>query len=490
MRDFKEDSASFKPLRILQVSGADARGGANKVCWDLFRSYRNMGHLSRMAVGTKLTSDSDVREIPRTELETSWARSLRWMADSLQPVEEKIQRGVGPLRVWLHEMSGPAHILNRWQGTEDFDYPGSWKLLELWPDPPDIIHCHTLHGGYFDLRVLPWLSNRFPLVLTLHDAWYLSGHCAHSLNCERWRTGCGNCPDLTLYPAVERDATAPNWQRKREIYRKSQIYVAVPSRWMLRKAEQSILAEGAVEIRVIPNGVDLSIFKPGDKQQARKRLGLPLEPKILLFVALWGRSHHYKDFRTMQAAAANVADHFDRSQVLFLTVGEQARSESIGRAELHFIAPQDPSTLALYYQAADVYVQASTAETFSIATAEALACGTPAVVTAVGGIPEIVEEGHTGFLVPLGDAEAMGNRIVELLGDEGKQRWMGRTGAEIARNRFGLDLQVKAYLDWYSEILESWEGGPSPILVGAGLHEDGRRTQGSGWKTRESRGKT
>ena len=445
---------SFEPLRILQVSGADARGGANKVCWDLFSSYRRIGHKSRMAVGTKLTSDADVREIPRSELETNWARFWIQMADSLQPIEDKLRRGVGPLRVWLRQMAGPTHILSRWQGIEDFDYPGSSKMLDLWSDTPDIIHCHTLHGGYFDLSILPWLSKRFPVVLTLHDAWYLSGHCGHSLDCERWRTGCGNCPDLSLYPEVLRDATADNWQRKREIYRRSQLYVAAPSKWLLRKAEQSILAEAAVEFRVIPNGVDLSIFKPGEKDEARRRLGLPVDARILLFVALWGRGHHYKDFRTMKEAALEVADRLDQSRLLFLTVGERAPIESIGRAELRFIEPQDPVMVALYYQAADVYVQASTAETFSIAIAEASACGTPVVATAVGGIPEIIADGDTGFLVPPGDATAMAERIDELLGDESKRRRMGTKATETARH-FDLDLQVKRYLDWYSEILES-----------------------------------
>lgn len=455
MRDSNEGRISFEPLRVLQVSGADARGGANKVCWDLFDAYRRMGHLSRLAVGTKLTSDPDVREIPRSELETKWARFWRRAADSLQPTEEQLWRAVGPFRRRLHDLAGPTHVLNRLQGIEDFDYPGSRKLLDLWPDLPDIIHCHTLHGGYFDLRALPWLSSQFPVVLTLHDAWYLSGHCAHSLDCERWRTGCGSCPDLTLYPDVRRDDTANNWRRKRDIYRMSQIYVAAPSRWMLRKAEQSILAEAAIEFRVIPNGVDLSIFKPGEQQEDRKRLGLPLDAHILLFVALWGRKHHYKDFPTMKEAAAKVADRFDRSQVLFLTVGEQAPAESIRKAELRFIEPQDPKMLAMYYRAADVYVQASTAETFSIATAEASACGTPPVATAVGGIPEIIDEGNTGFLVGPGDAAEMADRISDLLDDERRRRTMGTKAAKTARNRLGLDGQVRSYLEWYSEILDN-----------------------------------
>src|SRR5439155_11546406 len=122
------------------------------------------------------------------------------------------------------------------------------------PQRPDLVHCHNLHAKYFDLRVLPWLSRQVPVVLTLHDAWMLSGLCCHSFDCERWRTGCGQCPHLTLYPTIYPgipDATHLNWKRKRKIYRRSRLYVATPSRWLMQKVKQSILAPAVIEARVI-----------------------------------------------------------------------------------------------------------------------------------------------------------------------------------------------------------------------------------------------
>ena len=107
---------------------------------------------------------------------------------------------------------------------------------------PSVIHCHNLHSGYFDLRALPWLSRVAPVVLTLHDAWLLSGHCAHSFGCDRWKNGCGACPDLSIPPAIAKDGTAANWKRKRRIFERSQLYVVTPSQWMMDRAQQSILA--------------------------------------------------------------------------------------------------------------------------------------------------------------------------------------------------------------------------------------------------------
>ncbi len=109
---------------------------------------------------------------------------------------------------FFQSMAEPARVLDRRRGVEDFRFPAAWRLAELAPRRPQIVHAHNLHGNYFDLRALPALCQAAPLVLTLHDAWLLAGHCAHSMGCERWRTGCGNCPDLGVYPAVRRDATA------------------------------------------------------------------------------------------------------------------------------------------------------------------------------------------------------------------------------------------------------------------------------------------
>jgi len=87
-------------------------------------------------------------------------------------------------------------------------------------------------------------------VLTLHDAWLLAGHYAHSFDCNYWKIGCGSCPDLSIYPVIRRDATAYNWQRKAEIYRTSRLYAFTPSQWLMDWVNQSMLKPGAVASKV------------------------------------------------------------------------------------------------------------------------------------------------------------------------------------------------------------------------------------------------
>jgi glycosyltransferase involved in cell wall biosynthesis len=362
-------------------------------------------------------------------------------------------RGAPRVAGWLALLGEPQRFLDKYRGVEDFHYPGTASLLDLVPHRADVVHAHNLHGEYFDLRYLPWISQRVPVVLTLHDAWLLSGHCAHSFECERWKTGCGECPDLTIYPAIRRDATAHNWERKRDVYAKSRFYVATPSQWLMEKVEQSMLAPAVVDARVIPNGVDLSVFQPADRQAGREAMGIPSDARVLLFTANVIRRNIWKDYETMRAAIALVAERLERGAVLFIALGEDAPTERIGSGEVRFVAYlKDPEAVASYYQAADVYVHAAHADTFPNTVLEALACGTPVVATSVGGIPEQIEEGVTGFLTPPGDARAMTARIVQLLSDNALRERFAAAAADSARRRFDLTSQVDSYLAWYWEL--------------------------------------
>jgi glycosyltransferase involved in cell wall biosynthesis len=437
-------------FRILQVSTHDCRGGAASVAWNLFRAYRGRGYGSWLAVGQKDSHDPDVLVIPNRE------SNGRRKKPSSQVYSAGGMVGADWFRGLTHLIAEPRRTLDRYRGREDFCFPGTAQLLQLSDQRPDIVHCHNLHGGYFDLRMLPWLSQEVPLVLTLHDGWLLTGHCAHSLNCERWRTGCGQCPDLTLYPAIRRDATAYNWGRKLELFQKTRAYIATPCRWLMQKVENSILSNAIIQAQIIPNGVDLSIFHPTDKQAARAELTIRPDYGVILFAAEAVRNNVWKDYQTARDAIAIAAKRMNKRNILLLALGEDALPERIGQAEVRFVPYQtDPKTVARYYQAADVYVHAARVDTFPSTVLEALACGTPVVATAVGGIPEQIEHERTGFLVPTGDAQSIAHYLTMLLTDSERRRNLGELAAEAAIRQFDVVRQVNQYIGWYDEILQS-----------------------------------
>jgi len=441
-------------MRILQVSTSDFGGGAEGSAWKLFQAYNRLGHKSWLAVGTKISNDKNVLVIPNDQQRNRWARYWIIIGNAVLPRSFNFF-GMGKARSLIQNVPGqPLRLIEVACGKEDFDYPGTKSLLDLPPERPDILHCHNLHGNYFDLKELPRLSEQIPVILNLRDAWLLSGHCAHSYICERWKTGCGQCPNLSIYPATYRDATAYNWQRKKEIYSRCRLYIATPSQWLMERVEQSILAPAIIGKRVIPNGIDLSIFRPRDKFEARDELRLPANAQIVLFTANGVRKNTFKDYRTMHSAIKIAAKKIQNSQILFLALGENAPDERIGSAIIHFVPLQrDPGIVARYYQAADIYIHAAHAETFSNTIAEARSCGTPVVATTTGAIPEQLRDGVTGFLTPSGDAPAMATAIQRLLEDPDLRDKMGKAGVEDVRTRFSLDLQVSRFLGWYEEIL-------------------------------------
>jgi glycosyltransferase involved in cell wall biosynthesis len=432
------------PLTILQVSMNERRGGAEQIAWNLFRAYRAAGHRSYLLAGRGRSTDPDVIAL-----------------------SENGRRGLA------HTIAGIGRRLDQRRGLETYRYPASRGAPELAPRRPDIIHAHNLHGGYFDLRALAEWSDVYPVVLTLHDSWLLTGHCSHSLGCERWRIGCGACPDLTIYPAVRRDATARNWERKRDVFAASRLFVATPSAWLMERVKASMLVPGVRDSRVIPNGVDLGVFAPGDRRASRAALGLPADAHVLLFAGSNARASRFKDFDGAKAATTYAAERV-KADVVLVVLGDEGETERAGAASVRFVPfRDDPSKVAAYYQAADIYLHAARVDTFPTTVLEALACGTPVVASAVGGIPEQVRslttygEGpsrfapteSTGVLAAPGDAESLGRAVADLLADEALRVQLGRNAAADARRRFSLEGMRDAYLTWYRELLSNGANG-------------------------------
>ncbi|MDQ1599068.1 MAG: hypothetical protein QOD68_542 [Actinomycetota bacterium] len=452
------------PRRVVQINTSDTGGGAERIALVLHAAYRAAGWSARLLVGHRSTTLPGVEAIPGDAARAAPARAAVAAARRLGPHAAHLAQAVSAA-------AQPIRSSQRLLGLEDFHSPGTVAATRAAADA-DLVHAHNLHGGYFDLRQLGALTDAAPLLLTLHDAWMLSGHCGHSMGCQRWRTGCGQCPDLSIYPAVRRDATALNFRRKSGIYRRTRGFrVATPSRWLLDEVLDSMLAEHVVESRVVHNGVDTETFGVRDAAAARHRLGLPLDARVVLAVGSGLRANPFKDFPVLDAALRRLAQQPGTPPTVALLLGDDHPDVAVGPVTMRYVGgTTDVEQVAAYYNAADVLVHAARADTFPTAVLEALASGVPVIASAVGGIPEqIHSEGATGsgateptgVLVPPGDPVALATALADLLADDGRRHRLGAAAARDARDRFDAQRQTSVYVDWAEEIVaESAHSGP------------------------------
>jgi glycosyltransferase involved in cell wall biosynthesis len=459
-------------MKVLQVSASDSGGGAHLIARANHRGLLATGHDSAMAVGRRETDEPGIYRIP-SGIGRRRQRAYRGASRVLQP----LARSVPSLRLVRRALKEPeplGYLRARRAGREFFGYPGTRLLLTLADFQPELVHLHNLHSQYFDLRYLPELSATVPVAMTLHDEWTYTGHCGYTMGIERWRTGCVSCPDLDVHPRIDRDATHDNWLAKRSIYQRSRLYASAPSRWLLDRARLSVLATGVVDWRLLPNGVDQTLFKPLDHDVARNFLGLPRDCLILLFAANFLRTNPFKDYETVAEASRLVAERLPDRQLLLIALGAAAPSQQVGNAELRFLPyERDAARVAAYYQAADVYLHAANADTFPTTVLEALSVGRPVVATAVGGIDEQVRslagapgawggasegpEGATGVLVAPHDASGMAAATVALLADDELRARLGRNAATDAAARFDVERRLEETIGWYRDCIRDWQ---------------------------------
>lgn len=443
-------------MKILHVNQIVGLGGAAGICLALHRAALAAGHQSAVLVGRRSREMPGVATLDNDRYRPAWGRFWMGAARRLRQYSGRIPGVFRLSEHWLPRVASPARFRSWREGHEDFDFPGTGQLLEQGPFAPEVLHLHNLHGDYFDLRELPRLSRAVPTIITLHDTWMLTGHCAYFLGCERWKSGCGACPDLAVYPGVRCDGTAANWRRKQDIFKASRLTLVCPARWLADRVRESMLLPAATRLEVIPNGVDTTIFQPGSKEDARLRLGWPADAFIALFVGVAGRNSFYKDFATMREAIRQMAHATSGPPVRLYVVGEGAEPEQLGGARIEFLSYRE--SIADCYQAADVYLHAAKIDTFPTTVLEALACGVPVAATAVGGIPEQVLDGETGFLVPAGDAPAMADRLSRLERSPGLLSAMGAAARRDAQERFTLELMTSRYERLYRAVGERKTG--------------------------------
>ena len=311
----------------------------------------------------------------------------------------------------------------------------------------DIIHCHNLHGNFFNLHTLKTLSSKKPIVWTLQDMWSITGHCAYSLDCDGWRKGCYRCPYLSLYQKLYFDRSHSLWKKKRDIYNNIQISLVTPSLWLKNLVQKSILQDKPVT--VIHNGINTSIFRQSNKKLCREKLGLPMDKKIILFVASGGTRNIWKGWKYV----VDIMNALQDEHIVFVSIGNKNSDEKSSR----YIQRNDTrnqQSLSEYYSAADVLVFPSIADNCPLVILESMSCGLPVVAVRIGGIPEIIDHKKNGYLATYGDVSDLLYGIRYILQQDPLQiKHLQSNAIKKIKAQFSLNSMVNQYISLYKTLL-------------------------------------
>lgn len=188
---------------------------------------------------------------------------------------------------------------------------------------PDIVNLHWINFGFVGIRQMQRFQS--PLVWTLHDMWAFTGGCHYSGDCNQYRHQCGSCPQLnSLKP---NDLSHWTWRRKREAWKRLDLTLVAPSRWMAQAAASSKLFSNA-RIEVIPNGLDLQRYKPFPRALAREWLNLPEDKHLVLFGAA-DAGDRRKGFSLLLSALEQLSKTGWRDQIELIVFGADAPEEPL-----------------------------------------------------------------------------------------------------------------------------------------------------------------
>lgn len=304
-------------------------------------------------------------------------------------------------------------VLSRITDRQGFYSTNATKALvrKIEEYDPDIIHLHNIHGYYLDIRVLfDYLKKcEKPIVWTLHDCWAFTGHCAYftSSGCDKWKTGCNNCPSKKDYPqSLVVDNSEKNYNEKKELFTGLQnVTLVTPSIWLSELVSESFLKE--YPVKVINNGINTDIFKPTESD-FKKRYAIE-DKKVYLGVAsVWEERKGLRDLIKL----STLLNENEKLVVVGLT--EEQVSE-LPDGIIGLKRTENAKQLAEIYTAADVFLNPTYEDNYPTTNLESICCGTPVVTYNTGGSPESLAGGR-GITVPVGDTKAMYEAAQKLVG--------------------------------------------------------------------------
>lgn len=412
-------------MKVLIVNTSERTGGAAVAANRLMRALNNNGVKAKMLVRDKNTDTLTVVELPcpwQTRWYFLWERFVIFCRLHFS-------------RTHLFEID----IANA--GTD------ITRLREF--READVIHLHWINQGMLSLSgIRKILRTGKPVVWTMHDIWPATAICHVTLGCRNFTNRCRRCR-LMPGKGSDNDLAASVWKKKQQVLADENIYYVACSRWLESEAKKSELLKGQ-KITNIPNPIDTRIYTKGSKEEARRRLGLPTDRKLILF-ASQRVTNEYKGMDYLVEACRLLGDI---PQLGVIILGGHAE-EIVGRLPLETYPlgyVNDEQCIVDVYNAADVFVLPSLSENLPNTIMEAMACGVPCVGFKVGGIPEEIDHRRNGYVAGYRNAEDLAQGIRWVLTEADYDEISRNAIHKVAQNYSQQSVAIK-YLDVYHQAM-------------------------------------
>ena len=434
-------------MKVLFVNTNDAHGGAARAAIRIMQGVQQHGVENQMLVKEKYTWDSVVvslqQFLPKTKL-------YRIADRVVQKVKNKYYH-----LLWRPYCKTKENVfMSDSRGTR---LGGALQKLDY-----DVLHLHWINQRFIKLQDLP---KDKPIVWTLHDSWPFCGVCHYFLDCERYKTHCGNCP--MLHSGKEKDLAYRIFEEKLRAYQDLNLHIVTPSRWLGECAKQSALF-GRFPVTVIPNCLETDVYRPLSEQDIDERLsvaiehnpalhmvqiaaGEKLEKPFILYGAVAAATDKIKGFKYLLSALQLLDKQGFEANLLVFGASESDLPMQFEHISVHFIGyVSDTDLLVTLYNLADVMVVPSLTEVFGQTASEALACATPVVCFKTTGIQEVVDHQVCGYVAKMQDSADLAQGI----------RWClenNRDGAlsQAARKKVMDNYTIERVGKQYAEVYEA-----------------------------------
>ena len=415
-------------MKVLIVNTSERTGGAAVAANRLMKALINHGVKAKMLVRDKESDSLTIAQLPR-----SWR--LRW---NFLWERFVIFVRCGFSRKHLFEID----LANA--GTD------ITRLREF--QEADIIHLHWINQGMLSLSgIRKILRSGKPVVWTMHDIWPATAICHVTLGCRNFTTRCRCC--RLLGNSQGDDISTTIWQRKHRMLEGENIYYVACSRWLENEAKASALLKGH-KVTSIPNPIDTHIYNRNNKMEARQRLGLPQDPRLILFASQRVTTPN-KGMDYLIEACRLLGDH-TKCQTPYEVVilgGHAEELVELLQLKAHPLGyVNDERRIVDVYNAVDVFVLPSLSENLPNTIMEAMACGVPCVGFKVGGIPEEIDHKRNGYVADYCNAEDLARGIGWIL-EESDYEALSRNAIQKVVHNYSQQNVALRYAEVYQQAL-------------------------------------